>query len=445
MEFIVFGLFAMGILACVAADLSILYAMVLGYALFFGYGLLKKHSLREMISFSFSGVRTVKNILITFLFIGMITAVWRACGTIAFIVYHASGLCIPEVMLLVTFLLCCVVSFLTGTAFGSAATIGVICMTMANGMGIPPILTGGAVLSGVFFGDRCSPMSTSALLVSELTHTSIFKNIVNMVRTSIVPFAAACAVYLLLGLTTGAEGVSTDVRGVFSANYDLHWMAVVPAVIIVVFSLFKVNVRITLCVSSICGFAIACIFQKMGVGEVLMACIKGFKPENARLAALMSGGGIMSMVNVMCIICISSCYAGIFRGTGFLDSIQTRMQSLSDRITPYGATLITAVITAMIACNQTLNIMLTHQLCEGLFDDDAQMAISLENSAVVISPMIPWSIASAVPLASVGATAASIGFACYLYLIPVWNLVVNLAGKNKENRMNVKKTIGGTA
>ena len=433
MELIVFGLFAAGLIACVAADLSILYAMLLGYVLFFGYGIIRKHAFKEMLSFSFSGIKTVKNILITFVFIGMITGVWRACGTIAFIVYHASSLCAPSVMLLVTFLLCCGVSFLTGTAFGSAATIGVICMTMANSMGIPTLLTGGAVLSGVFFGDRCSPMSTSALLVSELTNTRIFKNIVKMVKTSLIPFAVACAVYLVLGFAADASGASADVRGVFAQNYNLHWTAVIPAVIIIAFSLFKINVRITLCVSSVVGFAVACLVQKMGVGDVIRVCISGFKPESTELAALMSGGGILSMVNVMCIICISSCYSGIFRGTGFLDSIQARMQGLSERITPYGTTVITAIVTAMIACNQTLNIMLTHQLCESVYDSDEEMAIALENSAVVISPMIPWSIASAVPLASVGAASASIAFACYLYMIPIYNLAVSLIRKRKLN------------
>lgn len=47
-----------------------------------------------------------------------------------------------------------------------ARTIGVICMTMANSMGIPPFLTGGAILAGIFFGDRCSPVSTSAAFLS---------------------------------------------------------------------------------------------------------------------------------------------------------------------------------------------------------------------------------------------------------------------------------------
>ena len=36
---------------------------------------------------------------------------------------------------------------------------------------------------------------------------------------------------------------------------------------------------------------------------------------------------------------------------------------MSRRITPFGALLCTAVAASMIACNQTLSILLTHQLC----------------------------------------------------------------------------------
>ena len=192
MEFLLLGLFGAGLLACVFTDTSIVAAMVFGWCLFFGYGLWKGKSLREMAGFSLQGIRTVRNILITFLLIGVLTAVWRASGSIAYIVYHAASFCAPSVMVLASFLLCSLISFLTGTAFGSAATIGVICMTMAASLGVPPLYTGGAVLAGVFFGDRCSPVSTSALLVSELTKTDLYSNISAMVKTALAPFLISC-------------------------------------------------------------------------------------------------------------------------------------------------------------------------------------------------------------------------------------------------------------
>jgi len=62
----------------------------------------------------------------------MMTAIWRASGSIAFIVYYASQICVPSLMLLGTFLLCTMMSLLTGTSFETAATIGVICLTMTK-------------------------------------------------------------------------------------------------------------------------------------------------------------------------------------------------------------------------------------------------------------------------------------------------------------------------
>ena len=41
---------------------------------------------------------------------------------------------------------------------------------------------------------------------------------------------------------------------------------------------------------------------------------------------------------------------------------------------------------------------------------------------VVVAPLVPWSIAGGVPLASIAAPTASIFFACYLYLLPLWRL-----------------------
>ena len=177
MEAIIIVIFSFILLSCILAGYSILWALLFGYLMFFGYALRQGHTSVQVLTMSGRGIRTIKNILFIFILIGMITAVWRACGTIPFIIYHMSGLLIPSVFILIVFLLCCFISLLTGTSFGTAATIGIICMSIAKANGIDPTFTGGAILSGIYFGDRCSPMSTSALLISELTQTDIYCNI----------------------------------------------------------------------------------------------------------------------------------------------------------------------------------------------------------------------------------------------------------------------------
>lgn len=433
MEALALCLFSAGLLICVFTGKSILLAMMFGYVLFFGYGLVRHHSAGEMVRCSLGGIRTVKNILITFLLIGMITAIWRGSGTIALLVCEASRFCSPSAILLVTFLMCCLISVLTGTSFGSAATMGVICVTIADSMGVPIFYTGGAVLAGVFFGDRCSPMSTSALLVSELTKTDIFRNIGKMVRTSLVPFVLTCLIYWKLGQAYTAETGSVAIRAVLESYYHLSLVTLLPALIVIVFSVLRQNVKITLLVSSICGILIAGVVQHLSLAQLVHLCVFGFSAESAEVAAFMDGGGLISMTRVFLIVCISSCYAGIFKETHFLDHLQDGIARLAGKVTPYGAVLITSVVTSAIACNQTLSIMLTHQLCEPVVKDREELAINLENTAVVIAPLIPWSIAGAVPLATVGAPESCLITAVYLYLIPLWNFAVQAVHHHSQH------------
>lgn len=431
-EISVLTLFAVSLVFCIGFDISILVALVFGFFLFFGYGLYKQHSAKAMAAMAFSGVKTVKNILITFLLIGIITATWRVCGTIPYIVYHATRICSPGAMVLITFLLCCLISVLTGTAFGTAATMGVICVTMASSMGIPLLYSGGAVLAGSFFGDRCSPMSTSALLVSTVTGTDLYRNIGNMVKTSVVPFLITCGIYALLGAGTGSDYDVTQIQSLFADNFVLHPAALIPAAIIILFSFLRINVKITMSVSILCGMAVAFFVQGVSPGTLVTIALRGYQPERAEVAALLSGGGVQSMVKVFCIVCLSSCYSGMFNGTGLLDGFRGSLNRLSTKILPFGSILVTSVITVMVSCNQTLAIMLTQQLCMDTEPDPETMASHLENTVVVIAPLIPWSIAGAVPLATVGAPTVSILAACYLYLLPIWNYAAAILRHNNK-------------
>ncbi|MEM6715328.1 MAG: hypothetical protein AAF622_09670, partial [Cyanobacteria bacterium P01_C01_bin.147] len=48
------------------------------------------------------------------------------------------------------------------------------------------------------------------------------------------------------------------------------------------------------------------------------------------------------------------------------------------------------------------------------------LAIDIENSAVVIAPLIPWNIAGLVPATVILTDASFIPYAVYLYLLPLW-------------------------
>lgn len=432
MEMLSLALFCLGLLVCLLFDLSILYALAGGLVLFLLYGRCKGFSWKELGQMALSGVKTVKNILITFVLIGMLTALWRAAGVVPVIVCYTTWLIQPAIFLVMAFLLNCLVSVLTGTAFGTAATMGVICATIGTTMGVNTVLVGGAVLSGVFFGDRCSPVSTSALLVSELTQTNIFQNIKSMLRTAAVPFVLTCLLYTGIGLFMHSGGELPDLYALFGREFRLHWIGLLPAVVILVLSLMQVKVKLAMGLSILTCLPICLFFQHIPPLDLPMLLLTGYEAADPEVAALLNGGGITSMLRVGAIVCLSSSYSGIFQKTGLLNGIQRVIGAIAQKSTAYTAILATSVVSGMVACNQTLAIMLTHQLCAPVEDDPQKLAIHLEDSAVVTAPLVPWSIAGAVPLASVGAPASSVLFSFFLILLPLWRLVSSLGmGRGK--------------
>ena len=431
LEILVLLAFVAVLMGCVVLDISIVYALAVGYGIFFFYGVKRGFGTKNVFMMSVNGVKTVKNLLITFLLIGVVTALWRVAGTIPVIICYASKLIHPSAFVVIAFLLNALISFLTGTAFGTAATMGVICMTMALAMGINPLYVGGAILSGVFWGDRCSPVSTSALLVSELTKTDLYENIRRMIKTGMIPTILTCLIYLVLGMISGGGGVSLDMEALFSMGFELHWLLVLPAVMILVLAAFRVKVKQTLTVSAVLAAILAMVIQKIEIFDLLKMMLFGYETEIPELAAMMNGGGLSSMVRTAVIVGLSSSFSGIFEGTGLLNSMKQYVAKISEKATPFGATFLVSILTSMVGCNQTLAAILSHQLCRDIELDHKEMAIYLEDTVIVMAPLVPWSIAGAVPLATIGAPMASLALACYLYLVPVWNLFVHLVKRKK--------------
>ncbi len=422
-EIFLMGIFSAALVLCIWAKKSILFALIFGLIIFSLYAREQGHSPRKIFGMWSEGIQTIKPILITLMLIGIITAYWRAAGVIPAIIFYTSDFFTPEIILPMTFWLCGLISMLTGTAFGTGATMGIICAAIAESLDVPTWLTGGAVLSGCYLGDRCSPMSTSALLVSTLTRTDIFKNIVGMIKTSIVPLILASVFYYVAGIFFVSGWTEIDAAEIFAKAFAIRPEVLIPAILIVLLSLMKLRVQLMIGASILASFIIALTIQGVTFGELLKIALLGFYPSDVELAKLLSGGGVISMANVLAILCISSCYAGIFKATGFLNSLQNFMIRFGKKFTPFLSVIIAATITSMISCNQTLAIMLTHQLCKKVEPCPDVFAIDIENSAVVISPLIPWSIAGVVVLTPLNAPPVSILAAWYLWLIPLCHLM----------------------
>ncbi|MDO4177165.1 MAG: Na+/H+ antiporter NhaC family protein, partial [Bacillota bacterium] len=151
---------------------SMVWALLVGLLLFTVLGLhkLKKgeeqlgivEGIKELASNSWGSIKESLIVIEVMLIIGFITAAWRVSGTITVFVYYGMKVIVPPLFLVITFLLSCLLSYALGTSFGVAGTVGVIFMALARSGAVNPVITAGVIMSGIYFGDRGSPVSSSA-------------------------------------------------------------------------------------------------------------------------------------------------------------------------------------------------------------------------------------------------------------------------------------------
>lgn len=421
MESVALGVFAAALAVSIIFGLPTVYALVVGLAAFCVYARLRSTSWGDVLRMCWHGLKPIGAILAMLALVGVLTGIWRAAGVIPAIVYYAVPLIGPAVFVVATFLLNCLVSVLTGTSFGTAATMGSICLSMAASMGVPMELAGGAALSGAFFGDRCSPLSTSALLVADITGTDFYNNLKRMVCSAFVPFISTVIVFALAGLATGGGEGATAVGESLSRVFDLNPIVLAPPVLVFALALLRVKILVVIAVGIASAIPLCLGVQHMDLLEVARTAVTGYVALHPGVEAL-AGGGLLSMADAVQIVCITSAYAGIFEETPLLGEVQGVVGDVSSRLSSFAATLAVSVFASIISCNQTLAIMLTHQLCRDFDTKPDKHALDLEDSVVLVAGLVPWSIAGAVPLASMGAPIASMAFAVYLYAVPLWRL-----------------------
>ena len=422
MELITLGAFVVMLMGCIVAGIPTIFALLAGLVLFCVYALVKGNTLGAVALMCWHGIKPICGILGMLLFIGMLTGVWRAAGVIPAIVYYAVPFITPSLFVVMTFLLNALVSVLTGTSFGTAATMGAICISLAGTMNVPLPVAGGAALSGAFFGDRWSPISTSALLVADITGTDFYANLKRMLRSAAVPFVLTCAVFLALGMLMPAGSGSAGIVAVMGEVFDLNPIVLVPPVAVFALALMRIDILSVIAVGIVAAVPCCILLQGMNAVEVVSTLIGGYAAPLPELAAL-SGGGVVSMVSSVEIVCITSAYAGVFAETDLLKGIEGVVRALAARLSSFATTLVISVVASMISFNQTLAIMMTHQLSSKLNQSAADHALDIEDSVVLVAGLVPWSIAGGVPLASMGAPLSSMALAVFLYAVPLWRLV----------------------
>jgi len=422
-----FGIFLLLMLS-VYKGIDIFYPLFAGLIIFIIIAYKRGFKLKDLIQMVLKGSRKSLIIINILLLIGAITAVWRASGTVAYVVYHGIKFINPNFFIVYAFVLCSIVSFLLGTSFGAVGTIGMILMVMVKGGDMNINIVAGAIISGAYFGDRSSPMSSSANLVATITETDLYINIKNMFRTSVIPFITCIIIYGVLSFQNPLYLGESDISAEIVKTFNLNWIAVLPALIILALAAFRVEVKLSMLVSIISGAAVAVLVQKESIADILRYVVMGYsRPEQSFLGDIIMGGGIASMLKVTLVVLVSFALSGVFEGTSLLKDVEGFICRLGGKIGIFATMIVTSVMTSSFGCSQTLAIMLTYQLVRNMYNsagiDKYELALDIEDTVIVIAPFIPWNIAGAVPAAALAADSSYAIYSYYLYLLPLASLI----------------------
>ena len=125
-----------------------------------------------------------------------------------------------------------------------------------------------------------------------------------------------------------------------------------------------------------------------------------------------------------CLLVFVSCgLARIFDEIKIFDGIKNVLSKKRlEKYQIFGATAIISIIAAAFGCNQPIASVMTCEIVKDSYGEAEKniFALNLENSAVVLPALIPWTVTPLVITSSMNlGMICYIPFAFYLYLLPV--------------------------
>lgn len=285
------------------------------------------YSFSEMEGFAYEMAQKCIAPAAIILAVGMMIASFMAAGTVPTILVAGLKLITPKFFLALTFIMCCIMSVIMGTSWGTLGTVGIAMMGVGAGLGVNPAITAGAVVSGAWFGDKMSPMSDSTIMCSTITETYIMDHIKAMMQTTIPAAVVSVIIYLGIGIfisgdsydASTVDSVMNGLKGMFHINL----IPVIPIVVVIVMILMKKGTIVSMMSGTVVAILIAVFYQGYSVADMGTFLYSGFTcdTKNEILISLLNRGGMTSMLSLLAVFVGGLGLGGILDKTGMLEPI----------------------------------------------------------------------------------------------------------------------------
>lgn len=391
------------------------------------------------------GISRAMQAIMILAIIGMLVGVWLLAGVVPTMIYYGLQILSPSIFLVAALIICSITSLATGTSWGTMGTMGIALMGIASGLGIPPGVAAGAIISGAYFGDKMSPLSDTTNLAPAMAGTDVFTHIKFMLPSTVATYAICLVFFTVLGFRFSAASGSADVSSIkvltdgLADTFTISPILLLPPLIVIGAIAMKLPAIPGITLGIIAGAILAPIFQGGDVadfGAIIYVARNGYESATGieSLDTLLSAGGLMNMMSSIALTILAMMFGGIMEKTKQLEVIVAKLLTLVHSVRGLIAmTLLTCFASNATMPEQYISIVLPGRMYAKAFRDKGLHAKTLSNclegSGTVTSALVPWNTCGVYILSVLGVhTYEYLPYAMFNYLMPFMVFLMTIPG-----------------
>ena len=259
--------------------------------------------------------------------------------------------------------------------------------------------------------------------------------------------------YGIIGFRYAGSNIDTNqisqIQNALMSNYNtLSPLLLLVPVLVIALVILKVPAIPSLIIGVLVGALVAIVFQGDSLADVFLVAKSGYVSSTGMefVDALLSRGGLDSMLSTVSLMICALATGGILEKTGMLEALAKFILKFAKGT--FGlifATIFTAIGTNLAVADQYLAIVLPGSMYKDAFKqqglDAKNLSRALEDSATITSPLIPWNTCGAYMSATLGVGCfAFLPFAFFNLICPIISLIYGATGISIEKIKNEDST-----
>lgn len=390
------------------------FILLLGGAVAAVVGFSKKISYEQMMNAVAENLKSTSSALLILLLVGALSGAWLLSGVIPTMIYYGIQLLNPSIFLVVSVIVCALISIATGSSWTTSATVGIALIGIGNAMGIPMGMTAGAILSGAYFGDKMSPLSDTTNLAAAMAGVDLFTHIRYMLYTTVPTLVVTLIVFTILNFSIEPTAlVQTDalLKDITEVFHITPYLFLIPLFVIVLI-VRKTPPLAALLIGTLLG-ALAAIWaqpelvlqlsgaDQLSFRSVYMTLLNAItvdlsiESSNSLLNDLFTSGGMSGMLGTIWLVICAMVFGGVMEAIGALNKITEALLKLSKSVFGlFASTVGSCIALNLTASDQYLAIVVPGKMFAQAYEKKQlapeNLSRTIEDSGTVTSVLVPW-------------------------------------------------------